>query len=159
VQLDGPLAVYDHPADTFVGGFVGSPPMNFLSAEIVGADGAGPVVNLSGGSFPAGAAAAGLNGRKLVLGIRAESILVEETSGDGLIEAKVIVVEPLGSHNLLTVQSGEDTLKVSTSPRLFPEPGSSVWLRLEPSRIRWMDPETGAAIDSAAVAPQNAVVR
>jgi multiple sugar transport system ATP-binding protein len=148
VQLDSPLAVYDHPADTFVGGFVGTPPMNFLAAEIT-ADGATPVVKLSGGSFPADPASDGLTGRKLVLGIRAESIVVEPAPAEGLIEAKVIVVEPLGSHNLLTVQSGEDTLKVSTSPRLFPEPDSSVWLRLEPNRIRWMDPETGTAVDSA----------
>jgi multiple sugar transport system ATP-binding protein len=147
VQLDSPLAVYDHPADTFVGGFVGTPPMNFLAAEIT-ADGAAPVVKLSGGSFPAGPSADGLAGRKLVLGIRAESIVVEPAPAQGLIEAKVIVVEPLGSHNLLTVQSGEDTLKVSTSPRLFPEPDSSVWLRIEPNRIRWMDPETGVAVDS-----------
>jgi multiple sugar transport system ATP-binding protein len=158
VQLDSPLAVYDHPADTFVGGFVGTPPMNFLAAEI-SADGAGPRVNLSGGSFPAGPSAAALAGRRLVLGIRAESIVVEEQSGDGLIEAKVVVVEPLGSHNLLTVQSGDDLVKVSTSPRLFPEPDSSVWLRLEPNRIRWMDPETGAAVDSAASTPQDAVAR
>jgi multiple sugar transport system ATP-binding protein len=148
VQLDTPLAVYDHPADTFVGGFVGTPPMNFLAAEIA-ADGTGPVIKLSGGSFPAGASANGLAGRKLVLGIRAESIVVEPAPAQGLIEAKVIVVEPLGSHNLLTVRSGEDTLKVSTSPRLFPEPDSSVWLRLEPNRIRWMDPETGTAVDSS----------
>jgi multiple sugar transport system ATP-binding protein len=159
VQLDSPLAVYDHPADTFVGGFVGTPPMNFLTAEIVASDGAGPLVNLSGGSFPAGAAATALTGRKLVLGIRAESIVVEQQSGDGLIEATVIVVEPLGSHNLLTVRSGDDILKVSTSPRLFPEPDSSVWLRLEPNRIRWMDPETGTALDSAGSAPQAAVGR
>ncbi len=148
IQLDSPLAVYDHPADTFVGGFVGTPPMNFLAAEIT-ADGAGPVVKLSGGSFPAGSSANGLAGRRLVLGIRAESIVVEPAPAEGLIEAKVIVVEPLGSHNLLTVKSGEDTLKVSTSPRLFPEPDSSVWLRLEPNRIRWMDPETGTAVDSS----------
>jgi multiple sugar transport system ATP-binding protein len=158
VQLDTPLAVYDHPADTFVGGFVGTPPMNFLAAEI-SPDGAGPVVNLSGGSFPGGASAAALAGRKLVLGIRAESIVVEEQPGEGLIEATVVVVEPLGSHNLLTVKSGEDLLKVSTSPRLFPEPDSSVWLRLEPNRIRWMDAETGIAVDSAASAPQPAVAR
>jgi multiple sugar transport system ATP-binding protein len=158
VQLDTPLAVYDHPADTFVGGFVGTPPMNFLAAEISG-DGAGPVVNLSGGSFPAEASATVLAGRKLVLGIRAESIAVEQQPGEGLIEATVVVVEPLGSHNLLTVKSGEDLLKVSTSPRLFPEPDSSVWLRLEPNRIRWMDAETGTAVDSAASAPQPAVAR
>ena len=34
VQVDTPLAVYDHPADTFVGGFIGTPPMNFLEAEV-----------------------------------------------------------------------------------------------------------------------------
>jgi ABC-type sugar transport system ATPase subunit len=79
---------------------------------------------------------------------------VESEPADGLIEAKVIVVEPLGSHNLLTVLSGEDMLKVSTSPRLFPELDSSVWLRLEPNHIRWMDSETGAAVDSKTAVPQ-----
>ena len=59
-----------------VRGFVGTPPMNFLAAEIA-ADGADPVVNLSGGSFPGGPSAAALAGRKLILGIRAESIVVE----------------------------------------------------------------------------------
>ena len=33
-QLGNPLEVYDNPADTFVGGFIGSPPMNFLEAEV-----------------------------------------------------------------------------------------------------------------------------
>ena len=36
VQLGNPLEVYDNPADTFVGGFIGNPPMNFLEAEVVG---------------------------------------------------------------------------------------------------------------------------
>jgi multiple sugar transport system ATP-binding protein len=155
VQLDSPLTVYDNPADMFVGGFVGTPPMNFLSAQI-SRDGGAPVVKLSGGSFPlADGAAAGLAGRELVLGIRAEAIVVEPAPADDLVEATVIVVEPLGSHNLLTVKSGEDTLKVSTPPHLFPEPESSIWLRLEPSRIRWMDPGSGTAIQPAtrALAP------
>ena len=34
VQVDNPLVVYDNPADTFVGGFIGNPPMNFLEAEV-----------------------------------------------------------------------------------------------------------------------------
>jgi multiple sugar transport system ATP-binding protein len=149
VQLDSPLAVYDNPADMFVGGFVGTPPMNFLSAQI-SRDGGAPVVNLSGGSFSLGdQAAATLAGRKLVLGIRAEAIVVEPEAGDGLIRATVIVVEPLGSHNLLTVKTGEDILKVSTPPHLFPEPESSIWLRLEPSRIRWMDAESRSALHPA----------
>jgi multiple sugar transport system ATP-binding protein len=148
VQLDSPLAVYDNPADMFVGGFVGTPPMNFLAAQI-SADGGAPVVNVSGGSFRlSDNGAAELTGRKLVLGIRAEAIVVEPNPGEGLVQANVIVVEPLGSHNLLTVKSGDDLLKVSTSPHLFPQPDSSVWLRIEPHRIRWMDPDSGAAIDT-----------
>jgi multiple sugar transport system ATP-binding protein len=158
IQLDSPLAVYDHPADTFVGGFVGTPPMNFLAADIA-TDGADPLVNLSGGSFPGGPSVAALAGRKLILGIRAESIVVEPESAEGLIEAAVVVVEPLGSHNLLTVRSGEDLLKVSTSPRLFPQPDSPVWLRIETNRIRWMDPETGSALDPAGAVPQSVNAR
>jgi multiple sugar transport system ATP-binding protein len=146
VQLDSPLAVYDHPADMFVGGFVGTPPMNFLAAE-VSPNGSSPVVRVSGGSFPlAGRDGASVSGRKLTLGIRAEAIAVQSEPGEGLVEATVVVVEPLGSHNLLTVRSGEDLLKVSTEPSFFPAPDSSIWLRLEPSKIRWMDPETGTAL-------------
>jgi multiple sugar transport system ATP-binding protein len=149
VQLDSPLAVYDYPADTFVGGFVGTPPMNFLAADI-SRNGAVPLVHLSGGSFPLDdPGVRGLAGRRLVLGIRAEAIVVEASPGEGLIEATVIVVEPLGSHNLLTVKTGDDLLKVSTPPHLFPEPDSLIWLRLEPERIRWMDGETGHAIPLA----------
>jgi multiple sugar transport system ATP-binding protein len=154
VQLDSPLAVYDHPADTYVGGFIGTPPMNFLSAEVSPNAGT-PVAKVSGGSFSLGVEAASLVGRKLILGIRAESIVVEPEPGDSLIQATVVVVEPLGSHNLLTVRTGEDMLKVSTPPHLFPDPGSSVWLRLEPHRIRWMDAETGRALPLAAVIPHS----
>jgi multiple sugar transport system ATP-binding protein len=146
VQVDTPLGVYDHPADTYVGGFIGTPPMNFLAAE-VSADGARPIVRMSGGSFPLPAdGARSLLGRKLVLGIRAESIIVERAPADDLIRASVVVVEPLGSHNLLTVQSGDDTLKVSAGADVFPAPESEVWLRLVAERIRWMDPESGDAV-------------
>jgi multiple sugar transport system ATP-binding protein len=148
VQVDHPLVVYDNPADMFVGGFIGTPPMNFLEAE-VSANGGPPVVQLSGGSFTLPPAAARpLAGRDLVLGIRAESIGVETEGGEGLIRATVRVVEPLGSHNLLTVQIGDDLVKVSTRPTFFPEPGVDVWLRLEPERIRWMDRETRSLLES-----------
>jgi multiple sugar transport system ATP-binding protein len=154
VQLDSPLAVYDHPADMFVGGFIGTPPMNFLEADVA-VDGSAPVVRLSGGSFPLpNGDIRSLAGKKLVLGIRAEAIGVESEPAPELIRATVVVVEPLGSHNLLTVRTGEDTVKVSTRPSFFPEPDSDVWLRLEPNMIRWMDRETRAAIDTTAPVPE-----
>jgi multiple sugar transport system ATP-binding protein len=148
VQVDVPLAVYDNPSDMFVGGFIGTPPMNFLEAEMVTDSGA-PAVRLSGGTLPLPPEAARpLGGRELVLGIRAEAIGVEDAPGDGLVRATVRVVEPLGSHNLLTVQTGDDLVKVSTRPTFFPEPGADVWLRIEPERIRWMDRETRSVVET-----------
>jgi multiple sugar transport system ATP-binding protein len=159
VQLGNPLEVYDNPADTFVGGFIGSPPMNFLEAEVSNA-GSAPTIQLSGGSFPFPGDAAALAGRNLLLGIRAESIGVETAPAEGLIRSTVIVLEPLGSHNLLTVRCGEDALKVAVSPELFPLPETEVWLRLEPSRIRWMDRDTGTHIQTGIeeLATERAVV-
>ena len=143
VQVDTPLAVYASPADMFVGGFIGTPPMNFLDAD-VSANGGVPRVRIGDASFalPEGAPA----GSRVVLGIRAEAIAVEQEPRDGAIRATVVVVEPLGSHNLLTVRVGESMLKVSARPDVFPAPDSDVWLRLEPDRIRWMDPETRTAL-------------
>jgi multiple sugar transport system ATP-binding protein len=117
-------------------------------------------VKVSGGSFEIAGDTAALAGHNLLLGIRAEAIGVETAPADGLVRATVIVLEPLGSHNLLTVRCGEDTLKVSIQPELFPQPESDVWLRLEPSRIRWMDRDSGVAIHTGAeeLATETAVV-
>jgi multiple sugar transport system ATP-binding protein len=146
VQVDSPLAVYDHPADVFVGSFVGTPPMNFLEAE-VSVNGGPPTVQLSGGAFPfVGGEPSALAGQPLILGIRAENIEVYKEPGEGLVRATVLVLEPLGSHNLLTVRSGNDTLKVAARADMFPPPDSDVWLKIEPSRVRWMNRESGAAI-------------
>ena len=156
-QVDTPLAVYDHPADTYVGGFVGH-----AADEL-------PPRRGERERRPAGrpaerrqlharrrATAPRFAGKQLTLGIRAEAIRVHMDATEGCVPAKVIVVEPLGSHNLLTVRIGEDLLKVATTPDLFPRPDSDVWLELDPARIRWMDRESGhavALVDGAAVAP------
>jgi multiple sugar transport system ATP-binding protein len=148
-QVDTPLAVYDSPADTYVGGFVGTPPMNFVDAE-VHANGGPATVKLNGGSFTFAGNAGELSGRPLTLGIRAEAIVVETAPRDGLVPAEVVVVEPLGSHNLLTVRLGDTLVKVSTQPHVFPAAGSDIWLLLDPARIRWMDRETGHAVGASA---------
>ena len=119
-----------------------------------------PVAKVSGGSFELPGETASLAGHNLLLGIRAEAIGVETAPADGLVRATVVVLEPLGSHNLLTVRCGDDTVKVSIEPKLFPHPESDVWLRLEPSRIRWMVRDSGVAIHTGAeeLATDTAVV-
>ena len=149
VQVDTPLAVYDRPLDTFVGGFIGTPPMNFVHATVALDDGR-PVARLGGGAVPLREDARAHVGREVVLGIRAESIEVETQPADGAVAATVVVVEPLGSHNLLTVRAGDNLVKVSVRPDLFPAPESELWLRIAPDRIRWMDSDGGGALGEEA---------
>jgi multiple sugar transport system ATP-binding protein len=148
VQVDTPLQVYDNPRERFVGDFVGTPPMNFLAARVE-RNGGAPTVRVSGGTFPLPAAAPAPADRDLLLGIRAEAIAVEAARSDDAIVATVVVVEPLGSHNLITVRTGDETLKVSTPNNVFPEPGSDIWLLLKADSMRWFDRETGRAIEQA----------
>lgn len=143
VQLGGPLDVYDHPADTFVGGFIGSPPMNFLDGTVVsGPDGTQLRIEDSMIETPAGSP----DGQTRV-GIRAEAIQLTDASAKGTIAARVDVVEPLGSATLLTVEVGEHEIKVQVPADHPVKSGEVVHLRLPPESIRLYDPETGLGWD------------
>jgi multiple sugar transport system ATP-binding protein len=153
VQVDSPLVVYDEPADTYVGGFVGTPPMNFLHADIADESGqdtvsvAGAQLRLPIPAVPADRSAG------LLLGIRAESIDLGFEPAESRIRGNVVVTEPLGSHNLVTVHAGSEHLKVSTNAEVLVPAGTEVWLELAPDRIRWMDRDTGRALPRATPVP------
>lgn len=140
-QYDAPLKVYSHPADTFVGGFIGSPPMNFLKMTR-----RGPRAELNGFSLdaPAGQAEA------LLLGLRPEDLEVHMNPGSDRIAAEVVVVEPLGPHVLLTVHASGQTLKVTAPPDLTSRAGDTIHLRPNPQRLRWMDATSGSALTASA---------
>jgi multiple sugar transport system ATP-binding protein len=89
----------------------------------------------------------------VVLGIRAEGITAEMSSAPDLIPATVVVNEPLGSHNLLTVRAAGGLVKVSVANDFYPEPGSDLWLRFRSEHIRWLDRASGKAVaaESASV--------
>jgi|LZCG01.1.fsa_nt_gb multiple sugar transport system ATP-binding protein len=146
VQLDSPNQVYDHPATRFVGGFIGTPPMNFLRATV---DNGERDVLLTIGKFKITvleewkSQLRKLSGQILDLGIRAENIEVHLSPGSERLPAKVIVSEHLGSQQLLTVQVGKDTLKVSTSPDLAVQPGQTIGLTLTKKKLRVFDEKTG----------------
>ena len=143
VQLGGPLEVYGNPADTFVGGFIGSPPMNFLDGTVVpGPDGTQLQIEDSMIEGPAGAPRG-----KTRVGIRAEAIQLTEGSTTGSIPARIDVVEPLGSATLLTVEVGQQEIKVQVPADHRVKSGDEVHLRLPPDSIRLYDPETGLGWD------------
>jgi multiple sugar transport system ATP-binding protein len=149
VQLDTPNEVYDKPANVFVGGFIGTPPMNFLKAKVLADD---KDVFLAIGDFRLEvpdvwkAHLREMTDKTVILGIRAENIEVHPETNGGRLPANVIVAEPLGSQQLLTVQVGDDVLKVATKPDLSVQPGQAIGLALVKDKIRIFDVQTGAAI-------------
>ena len=56
------------------------------------------------------------------------------------------MVEPLGSHDLLTVKLGAGLIKVATRPDMHIQADQDIVLRLEHERTVWMDPETERTI-------------
>jgi multiple sugar transport system ATP-binding protein len=157
VQVGGPLEVYDSPADRFVGGFIGNPPMNFLDA-IPERRGSQLVIRIGpADELPIQHPLATLNervGRPVLLGIRAENIELIDggpTNGLGLLHGRTLVVEPLGSHNLVTVDVAGQQVKATTRPDVTIGMDAEVGLRLDWSRVRWLDPESGRALEEAPV--------
>jgi multiple sugar transport system ATP-binding protein len=157
LQVGDPLTIYDRPANRFVGGFIGSPPMNFLRATLSSADAAVEVSFGDAGAVrvadvsPELTRRAGLAGGSPVLvGIRAENIEIAspDAAGDRLLRARSLVVEPLGSHTLVTVQVGNEQAKVATRPDLDVQADEEIRLRLDLAKVRWLDPGTGVAIEA-----------
>src|SRR6266700_3356543 len=103
-QVDTPQALYDHPVNLFVAGFIGSPAMNFVTAELVRED--GPALTFAGYKLPLSSAIldarpglSGYLGREVILGVR-PSDFEDASLADrewARITAKADVTEELGS--------------------------------------------------------------
>jgi multiple sugar transport system ATP-binding protein len=161
VQCDAPLRVYEHPVSTFVGGFIGNPPMNFLPATVETEDGQ-PVGRVGAHAFPISASPVlegtgpespvsegtgredlgGLAGRRLLAGIRGENVIATAERVPGAVPGQVRVVEPLGSHVLVTVTIEGTEFKVLAPSDFTAEEDAELWLRPVPGKVRWFDPDT-----------------
>ncbi|HSM32818.1 MAG TPA: ABC transporter ATP-binding protein [Anaerolineae bacterium] len=151
LQLGAPLDIYQRPVDRFVGGFIGNPPMNFLTAVVDRTDGRLVTAIEGAGSItvdPTHADRLGAYlGKPVTLGIRAENIqVVDDAPVDDRLNATVLVVEPLGSHDLLTVRLGSEQLKVSTRPDMAIRTGQKLLLQFEHERTVWIDPQSARTI-------------
>lgn len=149
LQCDKPEIVYDLPTSRFVGGFIGTPPMNFMKAQVQRQNGH---VNVQVGDFnlsPANTMQPLLKsyeGKDVLMGIRAENMETLAKPARDALQVEVLVVEPLGSQNLLTVKIGNDLVKVSTHPTFRVAPGMDVWLRFPAEKIRWVDRDNGKVL-------------
>ena len=124
MQLGTPDALFEKPAHTFVGHFIGSPGMNFLPAVVDGAtlQVAGQRMALPARSLPEGA---------LQVGVRPEYLALSAPQAAGALQCRVAQVQDIGTYQMLTAQVGDHTLKARVAPEVaLPAVGSNVWLQV-----------------------------
>jgi multiple sugar transport system ATP-binding protein len=182
-QVDSPQNLYMHPANLFVGAFIGSPPMNLVEAQVSAGH-----VSFAGYdiALPQGYDLPGYQGRTVILGIRPsdmEDVGVWRNDQLPTIEVVAEVTEELGSevNVIFTVDAPpvltEDTIKAASDEggadnmslladekplarfcarvdaRSSAAPGQPVTLSIDAARFHYFDPATGASIEVERAVP------
>jgi multiple sugar transport system ATP-binding protein len=143
-QTGSPLELYDHPANQFVAGFIGSPAMNFLPG-VLRRSGGGAQVELEGGmSLPAPASASGVDGQNVIYGTRPEHM--ELTGGSDGVATEVVVVEPTGADTqIFSKIAGVEVTSVFRDRHAF-RPGEIIRLRPDTARAHLFDAASGTRL-------------
>ena len=154
-QIDSPQTLYDHPVNMFVGGFIGSPTMDFVDGTIEKVqDGIYFVMGNSKVKIPEGRTANLVEGdyigKTVTMGIRAEHIHDEQmylsSSPDSIVEAEVEVVELMGSETLLYLNIEGSSFVAKVDPRSTAKVGDTIKVAFDMNRIHLFDKETELSI-------------
>ncbi|MEM8951305.1 MAG: ABC transporter ATP-binding protein [Pseudomonadota bacterium] len=131
VQLGTPQELFENPAHTFVGYFIGSPGMNLLDCQLQGG-----VAQIGGMSLPLAhdtvRAARDAIG-DLKLGIRPEFLELKSAPEDGALPAKIATVEDLGNYKIVRANLGKETVAIKL-PEDQSVPSEQAYLAFPP---RW----------------------
>ena len=139
-----PEQLYERPDTLFVAGFIGAPPMNFISATFVKGE-EGYTLRTSSFAIPLpeekGRVAEANNApSQVIMGIRPEDVRVVSEGGD--IQAEVYVVEPLGREDLVTFKFDQEKIRVLVPAPFRGQVGQVMRLELNKEKIHLFDPET-----------------
>ncbi len=140
-QIGSPLELYDHPANQFVAGFIGSPAMNFLPGAVEAGG-----FRAEGGTLwplPAGRGLDGQAGRPAVYGVRPEHL---QLAGEAGVPLTVQVVEPTGSETQVHGRLGTLAVMGAFRERVMAQPGQPISVTADPALVHLFDRETGARL-------------
>jgi multiple sugar transport system ATP-binding protein len=140
-QVGTPLEVYEKPANLFVAGFIGTPPMNLMKAKV---SDNGASLAASGFQLPVPDAwqPAVRDGLEVVVGIRPENVREAargEAKSTARVRGRVDFVEPLGHEVIVHAKVGDELLIAKVDPHRAPEMGSEMDLELEMDALHLFD--------------------
>jgi multiple sugar transport system ATP-binding protein len=123
-QIGSPLMLYNDPANHFVAGFIGSPPMNFMTVKVVEE---GSKLMMDEGSFQAEIKGnhakllreKGYVGKEVIFGIRPEDLAYEPAEKAGLtMTTEVGVIEPLGAETHVYINTAKHQMIAKVTPEI-----------------------------------------
>ena len=152
VQTGPPLEVYRRPVDTFVAGFLASPPMNLLEARVAGEkDALGIDLASARLPVPAGrqATLTPYRDSTLTFGIRPEDLYTEPTPGSHApLDVEVVAVEALGPEVVLVAAlPGGEEISARLDRTFSAQVGARLRLYADLEQAHFFDPESGRAVD------------
>ena len=133
VQVGSPTDLFENPAHTFVGHFIGSPGMNIVPCQIDGSS-----ARLNGCAIPLDPGYAERARRttgKLELGIRPEFVRYRARPTDGFLPAEITGIEDLGNYKIITARLAGHLVKAKVSDDV-PVSGGTGWLAFPPEWTR-----------------------
>ncbi len=156
-QADTPQEVYRNPANVFVGGFIGSPQMNFVKVELTESDNS-DVCFLEFGDVEIKVPEdkitilkqKGYMGKEVIIGIRPEDIYDQHSFNDAredsIVNAHVEVTEMMGSETYLYIKIEGQSMVARIDATVDVKPGDNIKLVLDKNRIHFFDKETEESI-------------
>jgi multiple sugar transport system ATP-binding protein len=150
LQVDTPRNVYDHPGDTFVAEFIGSPRINLVRCRLV-RRGAGIVADVGPFSITpsAGAASALRRSRKpaATLGVRPEDVHVLPRRERGAVQGRVYFIQQMGNVAYMDLDMGDGIrITAAVDPNFDLKPDETVFVRFDERRLKFFDVESGKLI-------------
>ena len=155
-QVASPQTLYDSPVNVFVAGFIGSPQMNFVEAE-VSKDSDSNSIALSFANqkvvLPEGKAAQFDNdyiGKTVIMGIRPEDMYDDEAyiaaASNCTLEANVEITEMMGAETYLYLDVDGNKFTARVNPRTTSRTGDKIRIALDGNKIHIFDKDTELAI-------------
>ncbi|MEQ6388057.1 ABC transporter ATP-binding protein [Bacillaceae bacterium S4-13-58] len=143
-QYSHPQEMYDQPVNSFVGSFMGNPPINMIpvvfdkNQQSVHLSSNGECLKIPGHTrldLP--------SGKEMLLGIRPEDFtLANSDTDDGFLTAKVEVIEHIGRDTLLNATIGDQPIRALVQPDVTVQKGDKVKLTIRKKHFHLFDAQT-----------------
>lgn len=147
-QVGTPREIYSHPENSFVGSFIGSPPMNVIAGSIIEKKG-NMIIDIGVFTF----VSKKLNGitknaknLEVLLGIRPEHITITKVREPNTFKAIVDVVEIVGKELHIVLKCGDKNFIAATSPSQSFKVNERVWVKFENKQVYIFDKKSGKSI-------------